>query len=478
MAAPKGPVTPLGHAGPGYYQTEPQHGAVGGSRLRGRKSGREAPRDHIKQPAWEDTLQRHDLLPINDSQVGSNRDFNPNQGQLFNPEEITPRDRRSDVDIARSVGAPTGEIATAKSKRDPVLGATPGFMPGLDTPKQKIAAINNIGQARGVTGASRGGAPFAEMMEDRRSAAGPNAPWYMGTDSSGQHRRDIPGDAAVKVNEAAGRTGTSYSNMARNVAMTSPQMGWKSEGTTDDPTAHQTERMGSTAGMFPNLAVAEDVTRTTTRSMKRGTNLTEDLQARQYVSPEDRASEMSSNKSMVTHPSALGGTTHGREKAALNRVREIDNPGSGMPPYPIQDVKSQKAANFDASLNLSHSNPAVQRIAAQSYTVDRHDAAAVGIDVESNEFKRRGSYEAVAMTGRRAALKNRQLPPNEQAMEWETHRASKGLGRGNQMFTAASGDKPVVRPELAAPPNEPGTKSRGLTRSRVGGIVPDDLTPF
>jgi hypothetical protein len=144
-----------------------------------------------------------------------------------------------------------------------------------------------------------------------------------------------------------------------------------------------------------------------------------------------------------------------------------------MPPYSIQDVKSQKAANFDASLNLSHPNTAVQRIAAQSYTVDRHDAASVGIDAESNEFKRRGTYEAVAMTGRRAALKNRELPPNEQASEWETHRAKKGLGAGNQMLTAGTTN---VRPDLTDG-TQPRISSRNLQR-RAGGIVPDDLTPF
>lgn len=459
--------------GPGFYQTDPQYGAVGGPRLSGRKTGRAAPKDHVRQPAWEDTLQRHDLLPMHDSQVGPNSSFNPNQGQLFDPQVVAPRDSRPDAAIARSVGAPTGEITAAKSKKNPMLGATPGYMPGLDT-KQKIAAVKNVGDARAATGASRGGAPFAEIMQDRSSDRGPAAPWYMGTNSSGQHDRNVPGEAANKISDAAARTGSSYSNMARAVAMTSPQMGWKSEGTTIDPLAHQTDRMGSSAGTHPNLAVAEDVVRTTTAAVKSGADVTESLSARQFVARDDRDAEVASSSSMVEHPSALGGTTSGREKAGANRVREMSSPGSPLPAYSIQDVKSQKAANFDASLNLSHPNPAVQRIAAQSYTVDRHDAASVGIDAESNEFKRRGTYEAVAMTGRRAALKNRQLPPNEQASEWEVHRGKKGLGQGNQMLSAGTTN---VRPDLgvSAPAK---ASSRNLQRSRSGGLVPDDLTPF
>lgn len=472
--APVGPITPLGSSGPGYYQTDKQYGAVGGPKLTGRKTGRVAPRDHIRQPAWEDTLQRHDLLPKHASQVGSNSSFDANQGQLFDPQTVAPRDARSDRDIARSAGGPTGEIHAAKSKQDPVLGATPGFMPGL-TSKQKVKAIEAVGEGRAATGASRGGAPFAEIMEDRMAAGGKKADWYMGSDASG-HRRDLPGEANKQVAAAAARTGSSYSNMARAVAMTSPQMGWKSEGTTDDPAAGQTDRMGSSAGTHPNLAVAEDVVRTTSRAMRRGSNVEEDLSARQFVSRDDRAAEMVRPSSfMVEHPSALGGTTHGRMKAGENRVREMQNPNAPMPAYPIQDIKSQKAANFDASLNLAHTEKAVQRIAATAYTVDRHDAALVGMDAESNEFKRRGVYEAVAMTGRRAALKRRELPPNEQASEWESHRAAKGLGQGNQFFTAGS-NPPVPRPDIRDAAVKP-AGSRNLKR-RGGAIVPDDLTPF
>jgi hypothetical protein len=479
--APVGPVTGLGSSGPGYYQTDKQHGAVGGPRLTGRKSGRTAPRDHIMQPAWEDTLQRHDLLPKHDSQVGPNKSFDANQGQLFDPQVVAPRDTRSDVEIARSVGAPTGGIEAASSKQNPIPGATPGFMPGLNT-KQKIAAIHNVGEGRAATGASRGGAPFAEIMEDRAKASGRSANWYMGTDSSGRHQRDLPGEANRQISGAAARTGSSYSNMARAVAATSPQMGWKSEGTTDDPMAGQTDRMGSSAGMHPNLAVAEDVVRTATRSVRRGSNVVEDQHARAATPVDDRKAEASRSRFMVEHPAALGGTTDGRVKAAKNREREMRNPGSPMPDYPIQGVTSQKAANFDLSLNLAHSNKAVQRIAATSWTVDRHDAEIAGMNGSgkgpgNNEFQRRGTYEAVAMTGRRAALKNRELPPNEQASQWESRRAQKGLGQGNQMFQA--GGTTVPRPELAW--NAPLTgksSSRNIRRGTGGTVVPDDLTPF
>jgi hypothetical protein len=478
---------------PGYYQTDPQHGAVGGPRLVGRKTGRVAPRDHIMQPAWEDTLQRHDLLPKHDSQVGPNSSFNPNQGQLFDPQVVAPRDTRSDREIARSLGAPTGEVLSNSGVQNPRLGAEPGFMPGLTT-KQKIKAIENVGEARDVTGASRGGSPFAEMMEDRASHTGKRAAWYMGTDETGEHNRNVQGEAAKQIHQAAGRTGVSSSTMARAVAATSPQMGWKSEGRTDDPTAHTNERSAPTAGVHPNLAVAEDVVRTAKKHVAGGSqgDLYKKVDDRGKDMPvEDRDTEIAAGSVKYTsrvngrsrmiptqevHPAALGGTTPGRHKAADVTVHELTKETSDIGPYPIQDIKSQKAANFDASLNLSHENKAVQRIASQSYTVDRHDGNSVGIDVESNQFKRRGTYEAVAMTGRRAALKNRQLPPNEQAMEWESHRASKGLGGGNQLFSAGT---TVIRPELR--PSEPSSGSRPGSRNmlrRDGSRIPDDITPF
>lgn len=448
---------------PGFYQSEQQFGAVGGARLQGRKSGRVAPRDHIRQPAWEDTLQRHDLLPKNQNQVGSNRDYNPDQGQLFDTQKVTPRDSRSDVDIAKSQGAVTGEITAAKSKKqNPVLGATPGFMPGL-TKKQKVGAIQNIGEARVATGADRGtGAPFAEMMEDRQSAfdtgtrGGGKAPWYMGTDDSGNYSKDIPGQATTRIQESAARVGAGSSEHTRTTAMTSPQMAWASEGSTNDPMTGVADRGAATAGMMPNIAVAEDVAgKVRGRSAWEGTSRYEREGVERDIPRQ------------VHHPDALGGTPDAREKAAGHVAKAASQTTPKSSPYPVQDIKSQKAPNFEASLNLSHIDPAVQRIAAQSYTVDRHDAAGVGVDVESKEFKRRGSYEAVAMTGRRAALKNRQLPPNEQAIEWEARREDKGLGMGNQMFVSGTGvgtGTPVPRPELRDTGVRPPT-SRSMRRN-------------
>lgn len=467
---------------PGFYQSAPQHGAVGGERLRGRKSGRVAPRDHVRQPAWEDTLQRHDLLPMNDNQVGSNRDYDPNQGQLFDTQSVTPRDTRSDVEIAKSRGAVTGEITAASTKKqDPLLGATPGFMPGLDK-KQKIEAIKNMESARVATGADRGSghwkalgrdkpwegstsnaAPFKEMMEDRAAAfakgSESKAPWYMGTDETGHFRRDIQGDAARKIQESAARVGAGSSEHIRTTAMTSPQMAWKSEGSTRDPMTTVADRGAATAGMYPNIAVAEQVA-----GGVRGAKPWDG------ESTYEREGVERSIPRQVHHPDALGGTPDGRAKAAGHVARAASRDVPQSEPYPIQDIKNQKAPNFEASLNLSHIDPAIQRIAAQSFTIDRHDASGVGIDAESKEFKRRGSYEAVAMTGRRAALKNRELPPNEQAIEWEARREDKGLGKGNQMFVAGTGlgnGTPVVRPELID--NPAGVKpptSRGMRRGR------------
>jgi hypothetical protein len=73
------------------------------------------------------------------------------------------------------------------------------------------------------------------------------------------------------------------------------------------------------------------------------------------------------------------------------------------------------------------------------------------MDGNSKEFQRRGVYDAVAMTGRRAALKHGQLPPNEQAAEWVGQK-----GRSTAM--------PVDAPRLFDPANPPRRTSRTMQR--------------
>lgn len=444
---------------PGFYQATRE-------RQRGLKTGRIAPREG-RVSAWEETLQIHNLAPMHPSQVGSdNRGFDKNQGQLFDPETVVPRDKRSDEAIARGLGAPTGEIHAARDKQNPVLGAKPGFMPGLTT-KQKVTAIRGMGQAMGTD------TPMRDMMARRESlrsqSTGSKPDWYMGTDAEGNYDSSAMGKAPEKIQESAARVpGATSSGHIRTVAMTSPQMAWHSTGTTDDPQAHQTDRMSSSPGTFPNIVVAEDVARTANTAYRQDKNVSQAIEDRTFVSKDDRIAEVAGNKSMVEHPSALGSTPDSRQKAASNYLREVEGPKDSVP-FPVQSKKSQKTANFDSSLNLSHKNKAVQRIAAQSWTADRHDVlGATGLDADSNEFKRVGMYELVATTGRRTAIKNRELPPNEQAIEWEAQRASKGLGKGNQMFVAGTGtdgSAPVIRPELVnAPTKSPAPKSRSMRR--------------
>ena len=403
-------------------------------RLSGRKTGRPSPQDHVREPAHEDTLRRHDLLPSHPKQVGSNAGFNKNQGQLFDPEVVQPRDTTPDTTVARRAGAPTGEISVKGGKAKSGLVGQPGFMPTLDK-KQKGRALNSLVDARQHTGADRGtGAPTAEIMADRAALSDKSSrqTWYQGVDASGQHSIKSEGDATRVVHASAARQGTTSSHMARAVAFTSPQMEWKSMGDA---------RSTAGAGHHPNLESAEGVISAGNAARK----------ANPDVSSSEIADVSRNNAGFALENMAV--------KAGVKHHETRDK---GVGPFPIQGEKSLKAVNFDASLNLSHLEPAVQRVAAKSYTVDRHDADIAGVDSDKHLSDRRGVHEAVAMTGRRTALKQRELPPNTQASQWEAKRAEKGLGRGNEMF-AGTNERPVARPDLVhqAPP----PSSRSMSRS-------------
>ena len=442
---------------PGYFQSDKSGsvgGVVGGPRLVGRKTGREAPRDHGSQPAWEDTLQRHDLMPMHRSQVGSNANFNSNQGQLFDPETVSPRSTQPDAERSRDLGSISGRIQPSSSKKSTGLAGQPGFMPTL-TNSQKISALGNVAEARVATGADRGTcAPIAEMMADRAalSAKGRTQSWYMGVGADGKHSADVQGDAPRKVVESAARVGNTTSGHTRAVANTSPQMGWKAEGTTNDKAAAFVERSGAaTAGDLPNIHVAENVVRSVNKAYSTNPNIS-DAEVTQV-----------SQGAMDKH----GGDINAMARAGADHVSRLRGAEHGD--YNVSSFISQKAPNFEASLNLSHPDKAVQRVASQSYTVDRHDLSGVGIDPDSPAWKRRGTYEAVAMTGRRSALRNRELPPNEQARQWEARRSETHRGEGNQMFTSGTGydgGTPQVRPDLLPKSPAAPAKSRSLQRGK------------
>jgi hypothetical protein len=395
---------------PGFYQ--------GPQRQRGLKTGRVAPRDAVRPTAWAEIQNDNHLQPHHPNQVWSETSdqYDPNQGALFDVSKVAPRNTPPLAGRAPALGVPSGRISV-KGKDTMGLAAQPGFMPNLST-KQKLSAIQATANARDATGNGTA-TPFADIMRSRESAysAKGHADWYAGTDASGRHDGSI-GHAPAMIQQTAGVHGFTTGAMTRAVAQTSPQAGWQDEN----------------SGEFHNLNGAKQAL----QAVPRGTDSTEEAVRH-------------SGSSLRLNGGVLPENTG---KAAVHFFRHGGKGGA----YDVQSPLSQKAPNFEASLHLSHVDPTVRQMAAQAYTVDRHDARIAGMDGNSKEFQRRGVYDAVAMTGRRAALKHRQLPPNEQAAEW--------VGQKSRSYNPGAGDAPrLFDPDN--PPKGNHTTSRVQQRSAI-----------
>ena len=382
----EGPVTDMGNDGPGYYQT----------RATGLKSGRVSPQQRTRASARDLTLASHGLIDQGHA--------DPNQGQLFNADK-TLGPRRTDQEIIKDEGINMAThmlVEQSMPKKDGVpsygppntssqeFGAVPGYMPNLN-PKQKVKALESAHEARIDSGTSRGGGATAEMMEDRTTARNKvgNQPWYSGVDSSGGHSSSIPGEAHVQAAKRADVAGVSTGSMLRAAALTSPQAAWD-KGVS-----------GGHEHRYPNLNHAAGV-------------ISSVEEAGSFV---DHSEALDIGAAVDVSDGGLG--SMGAKAAGAHFTHGND----ATDPTRIKSNKSQKASNFRASLHLSDPHPAAKRMAAQSFTVDRHDVRAAGIDSGAIETKT-GVYDVAAMTGARVAHKNRQLPPNEQAREWVGQRGT------------------------------------------------------
>jgi len=406
---------------PGFYQ--------GQERQRGLKTGRVAPRDAVRPTAWSEILNDNHIEPHHPNQVWSETSdqYDPNQGALFDVNKVAPRQTTSLTnETAEAMGVPSGRV-NVKGKDTMGLAAQPGFMPNLNV-KQKKAALQGVATARDSNGTVTGQGHFADMMASRESAyrAVGHADWYEGTDSSGSHDGSL-GHAPAIIQQTAAVHGFSTGAMTRATAISSPQATWQ-----DDQT-----------GEYVNVQAAKHAL----------------LSSRSAADEDDAYQKASSIRaSGGVLPEAVG-------RAAVHNYRHGDRGGA----FSVQSPLSQKTPNFEASLNLSHVDPVVRHMAAQAYAVDRHDAKVVGMDNNSKEFQRRGVYDAVAMTGRRAALRHRQLPPNEQAAEWV----------GQKSRSVATSDAPrlldpntlaINQSAVPAPPTAP-SSSRTMTRDNRSPIA-------
>lgn len=360
---------------PGYYQ----------GRQAGLKSGRMSPRDALR-PSRSDSIDAaHGIV--------SSGSIDPHQGQLFNTKQI-PSVPHADI-VRRAGGAPADPLANHK-----------GFMPGLQTHKQKIAGIKRIGESRARTGADRGtGSPIRESMEDRAAvhAQGRDRDWYASRAAEGHLG---PGAAGNLVADVAARQGVSHARATRAVAVTSPRTSWSKD---NDPHG------GRDFGMSrPNIESAENVISTV-----------------KGLGPDPLHSRI---------VEAAGGA-EGRSLGGMKAKAGVEfAKGEPRRTIPVADPAASKVPNFEQSLHLDNPSKVVQAQAARSYTVDVHDTRAMGGDEAM--LKTAGGYHAAAMLGRRAALKAGELAPRFQSRSWEVIRsqeAPESMGHGSMFKSTRSG---------------------------------------
>jgi hypothetical protein len=441
--------------GPGFYQ-----GIVG------RKTGRAAPRPggHGRTaPRHEMILAEHGLLDKGAA--------DPNQGQLFGPSELPPKE--SPRESALRMGTPP-----------PLASSRPGFMPGLYESKTKegpgiattaqahkrmIGAIERLpayemedGVALGAgntrveasghrTGPGEHGPnvvpPVAEALRQRMATAAghpADVPWYASrTETTPQQQIEGagkwalgPGEATDMITNASARHGIGYEKMARVVALTSPRTAWTAgmRGTSDFAA--------------PNLESAE--------------NVVHDVQAAQHSS---RVTDRSVNYAEVGHAAEGRSLGEMKAKAAVDYVES--DPASAIR---IGDLSSQKVPNFNQALLQHHPSQAVQRQSALSYTVDTHDVSSQNSSVDL--LKTPGGYAIAHMVGRRAALKNRELPSMSQSRIWmgQKEKTAEPIGK-NSLFEETRSGK--LRPNPRAlpsytPPVSAQFDNRSPTAKRLG----------
>jgi len=133
-------------------------------------------------------------------------------------------------------------------------------------------------------------------------------------------------------------------------------------------------------------------------------------------------------------------------------------------PIEIKNPSSQKVPNFEQALLMGTEDKELTRTMAGSYTVDAWDARSAG--AAESALKSDAGYAALKMTGRRAALKNWELPSNFQSRTWEVERNKEpveSMGE-NRLFVSGKGSS--LKPNPAALPASDSTKLSSQFDSR------------
>jgi hypothetical protein len=370
---------------PGFYQ----------GRLKGRKTGRVSPREAKRAPRWEAVLAKHGLMESGKA--------DPNQGQLFDVDKVVGP-AKSEEQLMRERGAPP-----------PLVGSAPGFMPGIEratekaTKKAKITGLQKLATARERAGTSRGGPAVQETMQDRQAAydAGKPADWYMPV-SDGQN---VVGEsAAMKAMRAATpESRVSPQQFIRTVAITSPRTAWDEGGAP-----------GTTDYKMPNIESAKSA-----------------ASAFSAVAGQPDASPSSAIEAAASAPGQA--LAQSMRKAGEHLLKPTTSP------IEIASPKSQKVPNFEQALLMGTEDKTLTKGMAGSYTVDTWDTRSAGLD--EGVLNTDAGYAAAKMTGRRAALKNWELPSNFQSRTWVVEREKEPVeSMGQNRLFQSSGGKVVPNP--------------------------------
>ena len=392
-----------GQSGEGFYQ-----------RYVGRKTGRLSPRPmgHGRGgPRHETILAAHGLMDQGAA--------DPRQGQLFAPHELPS------VESAASLAAKHGVAP-------PLTGSRPGFMPELyekeggGTVSTKQAHKRMIGGINRLSSYALEPDPdhpltIARAMENRAATAAlheGDAPWYATRRerSPGEVLSSNPnqgrfaleaGSATEMITQASRKHGINYETMSRATALTSPRTAW----------THGTPGTGDFVA--PNIESASNVIGEVIGSAEA-----------------DRPFDVTRVKGSA-------------QRSAMAKAAEdiVGRPTSH--PIPIAELQSQKVPNFNQSLLLAHPAQSVRKQAAMSYTVDTHDVRSMG--AHEDLLKTAGGMAVARMTGRRDALRARELPPMRQSKTWtgQKSKTSEPMGKHSLFRTLRSGK--VVERESSNP---------------------------
>lgn len=355
------------------------------SRLQGRKTGRTAPREHLRPPKREQVLESHGLL--------SSGDVDTQQGQLFDTSPYT---------------LSLDELAQSRDLPAPKASSTGGFMPQIEASptgrssaaQKKVTAIRNYTAIlRDESGDPAAGlhTAYDRTGEALASHPGDHADWYMslGTDPETGKRTVSEGKETHLINNLAWGENRDPVAVTRAVADLSPRNRW-SKGDPDNLS-------------YPNLSDVRNVSRFSR----------EHLHESEIPAPDDlgsRAASQRIGRVINSTPPGLSGLPMGAAKA----IRSISGEYNTEPVEVADPELSQKIGNFNESLLSGRSDVpnALKAGYAGSYTSDVWDQRGQGF----KEYHDGGPYSVAAMVGSRAALKAGRLPSEAQSAVWEVTR--------------------------------------------------------